>query len=209
MTYKLILIFTILLIIVSLVTLTAAIIHKTNEKTEVYSELLGSYVTLKPVIYERETINNFIETNPHYENFYDIYTENTNVSKTIIDYAIDHDIPIHIAFSLAWNESRYKITAIGPKNSNGTRDWGLFQLNDGYRESWTEEDFFNIDKNVSTGIEYLAYCIKETGNIEEGIGAYNKGVTGIKKYGLPEEYISNILVYEKKLDEELNEYLYN
>lgn len=182
-----------------------------NKKNIVRYDITQKNITIvkSPIVYGRTNINRLIYDNPHYEKFYDKYTKNHEITTKIINYAIDNNIPINIAFSIVWNESRYKINAVGPKNSNGTRDWGLLQLNDGFRHRWTRKDFFDIDKNIKTGMEYLAYCISRTGSLEKGIGAYNKGIRGIHKYGLPKKYISDILTYEKKLDIALNNYIYN
>jgi hypothetical protein len=35
------------------------------------------------------------------------------------------------ALAIAWCESRLEADVVGTRNANGTRDWGVFQLNDG------------------------------------------------------------------------------
>jgi soluble lytic murein transglycosylase-like protein len=135
--------------------------------------------------------------------FYTARTGNEEITNVIISHAVAHNIPVNLAFSLAWQESRYNPRAISGRNYYGTRDWGLFQLNDGGRPDWRSEDFFDIEKNASTAMAFLRYCIDEMGGVRMGLAAYNAGVYGVRQWGVPastKRHIHAILGYEKELD---------
>jgi hypothetical protein len=141
--------------------------------------------------------------------FFNQYTQDPHVSITIIQEALEYNIPVNIAFSIAWRESQFNSNAISPKNRNGSRDWGLFQLNDTYYK-WTHDDFFNIEKNVQAGVAHFEYCLEEMGDVPSALAAYNAGVFGIKTYGIPsstEKHVAIILEYEDELNKEFNKYV--
>lgn len=140
--------------------------------------------------------------------FFNQYTHNSVVSITIIQEAIKHQIPVNIAFSLAWRESRFDIDIVSSKNHNGSRDWGLFQLNDTYYK-WSHKDFFNIKKNTRAGLAHLEYCLDKTGNLQMALAAYNAGVNGVNN-GIPKttkKYVNIIFEHENQINEEFNKWL--
>jgi soluble lytic murein transglycosylase-like protein len=140
--------------------------------------------------------------------FYSRLTGSGRVASVILTEARRLDIPLHLAFALAWKESSYNPNAVSRPNKRGTRDWGLFQLNDGGRREWTEEDFFDVSKNAYSALFYLRYCIHEMGSVDMGLAAYNAGVYGVRKWGAPDStkrYVRSILAYEQKLDRIFNE----
>ncbi len=116
--------------------------------------------------------------------FYRQFSGSEGIAKTIMDRAIELELPVHIAFALAWRESRFDPKAVSPRNRGGTRDWGLFQLNDGGRRDWSADDFFDIDKNTHSALYYLRQCIAGMGSLELGLAAYNAGVYGVRTRGL-------------------------
>ena len=158
-------------------------------------------------------VNHTIQEFKNKENvvqFYSKFTRSEKIAKTIIQESLRHQVPVHIAISLAWKESRFTPNAVGRPNKMGTRDWGLFQLNDGHRSDWTREEFFNIEKNTRHALSYLSYCVKEMGNLKLGLAAYNAGIHGVRSQGVPastQQYIKEIFVYESILDLALNQFV--
>jgi soluble lytic murein transglycosylase-like protein len=135
--------------------------------------------------------------------FYASYTGNRSIAQVIVSEAVANQIPVNLAFSLAWAESRYNPRAISGRNVHGTRDWGLFQLNDGGRPSWNRDDFFDVGKNASSAMVFLRHCIDEMGSVRMGLAAYNAGVYGVRQWGVPastRRHVHAILTYEKELD---------
>ncbi|UKI53636.1 MAG: transglycosylase SLT domain-containing protein [Treponema sp.] len=61
----------------------------------------------------------------------------------ILEEAEKNDIPLSLAFALAYTESHYNVNAVN-KNRNSSIDRGLFQLNNRSFPQLKEEDFFNL-----------------------------------------------------------------
>lgn len=141
-------------------------------------------------------------------NFYNQFTGNWIISKTIIDNAIEYSVPIHIAFSIAWHESKFNPSAISTANRNGTRDWGLFQLNDSYRQNWTRSDFLNINLNSEEGLRHFKWGYDQVDDIILALKAYNAGMSRVINNSVPDstnDYVNSILEYESFLDKEFND----
>lgn len=139
--------------------------------------------------------------------FYSQYTNNWIISQEIIKRSIENEVPIHISFAIAWHESRFNPQAISQPNRDGSRDWGLFQLNDSYR-NWTQNHFFDIKLNTEEGIRYYKWCYDQTGNIISALQAYNAGLSRVLANRAPSStlrYVDSVLNYESMLDEEWNE----
>ncbi len=179
---------------------------KTTGKTAASKTLTDMAVNGAVLSYSIESYKNgysFID-------FYSQYTGDQEIARVILEESLELDVPVHVAFSLAWKESRFDHRAVSPPNRGGTRDWGLFQLNDGGRKNWTENDFFDIRKNTYSGLYYLRHCISEMGNLRLGLAAYNAGIYGVRNRGIPEStkhYIDSILEFESGLDDDFNHWI--
>jgi len=144
--------------------------------------------------------------------FFTYYTNNVHVSSSIVQESINQQVPITSAFALAWGESRFR-TQLTNTNGGHSTDWGLFQLNDGHRQSWTREDFFDVEKNTKEGIGYFAYSLRTfDGDLTLSIAGYNKGVENVRG-GAPSSYhtlshINNIIEYDHTLEIALNRFVY-
>jgi len=140
---------------------------------------------------------------PAVEWFYAHITENSTVARAILEYADKNDIPLSLAFALAYTESRYKTTAVN-HNTNGTIDRGLFQLNSASFPRLTENDFFDAETSAQYGLSHLRFCLTSAGNEIAALAMYNAGMNRIKNDGTPRRtlnYISNIMNYRQALDE--------
>ena len=136
-------------------------------------------------------------------NFYTQLTGNATVADAILTYASKNDIPLSLAFALAWGESRYKTTAVN-KNSNSSIDRGLFQLNNKSFPKIAEKDFFDPYVSARYGLAHLSFCLQTAGNEVSGLAMYNAGTVKVKKDGTPRHtlnYISGILNYRDTIDE--------
>ncbi len=138
--------------------------------------------------------------------FYSQYTRDREIARIILEESIEQDIPVNIAFALAWRESQFNARAVSRPNKGGSKDWGLFQLNDGHRQSWSRSEFFDIRKNTRTALVFLKYCIRVMGDTKLALAAYNRGIWGVRQGGVPPEtkrYVQSIISYGKKLDLDL------
>jgi len=142
-------------------------------------------------------------------NFYNQFVNDIEITTVILDKALTKGVPVNTIFAVAWKESKFNPKSVSKKNTNGSRDWGLFQLNDGVYK-WTREDFLNVSKNTDTAMDHLLYCLKETSDMGSALAAYNAGVHRILTRGAPsstELHVVDILEYEDFLNREFNEFI--
>ncbi len=135
----------------------------------------------------------------------DFYTEETGsaeIAQIILEEAQVQDIPLSLAFALAWVESRYNPFAVNHNSSSVDR--GLFQLNSRSFPEVAEDQFFNPALNASLGMEYLRQCLEAGESEIVALAMYNAGRTRVTQGGTPMmtlEYISLILDYRNQLEE--------
>lgn len=116
---------------------------------------------------------------------------NVNLSHDVQDYLFkrcsEYGIPSALMIALIDHESGFNPKAEG-KNSNGTYDRGLCQLNSAYYDTWmkklkyTTYDIYDPKTNIHCGCYVLGGYIRTTGTTREGMHkalmAYNMGAGG-------------------------------
>lgn len=138
--------------------------------------------------------------------FYTQITNNTDVTLAILENADKNDIPLSLAFALAYTESRYKVTAVNG-NKNKSIDRGLFQLNNNSFPYLSEEDFFNPYVSATYGMSHLRFCLDTAGNEISALAMYNAGTTKVRNNKTPQitlNYVSDIMNYREGLDQLFN-----
>jgi hypothetical protein len=133
--------------------------------------------------------------------FVQSYANKEKISKQksglMIHYALLYEVPINMAFSVAYNESRYNENAKNVLNKNGSYDYGIMQLN-----SLTFPDVkvnAPIDKNISQGLSYLKWCYDKNQSWDLAYVEYNCGA--IKNYeNVNKEHLNKIFSKERELD---------
>lgn len=146
------------------------------------------------------------ETRGAVEWFFIRITGRRNVAQAILSAANHENIPLTLAFALAYTESRYKPTARNT-NVNGSIDRGLFQLNDRTFPQLSESDFFDPAISARYGMRHLRYCIGVGKDEYIGVAMYNAGVRRVKAGQTPAStkvYVRNIRRYRAILDAEFN-----
>jgi len=144
----------------------------------------------------------------HVAEFLTALTGDPEVTKAIMQPALEHDVSLSTVFALAWVESRFTRDVVSRNYSSIDR--GLFQLNSKSFPLLTETDFFDPYTNARYGIEYLQWCIDHGGNEIVALAMYNAGKGRVEKGGTPRmtlDYISLILDYKENLEENLLDYL--
>lgn len=139
--------------------------------------------------------------------FYNNVTKNKEVTNAILTYADKNDIPLSLAFALAYTESRFKTRAVG-HNTNGTTDRGLFQLNSSSFPQLSEEDFFDPYTSAKYGLAHLKYCIRSGGNYISALAMYNAGQGRVSSNKTPQmtlNYIGNIINYQISLEQQFTD----
>lgn len=135
--------------------------------------------------------------------FYTNITGDTDVTMAILEYADKNSIPLSLAFSLAYAESRFNVKAVN-SNTNKSIDRGLFQLNDKSFPGLTEKDFFNPYVSAKCGMAHLRFCIDYAGNEIAGLAMYNAGSNKVRANNTPQRtlnYVSVIMNYREGLEE--------
>jgi len=143
-----------------------------------------------------------VHTRTAVEWFYTNVTGDQDVALAILQEADKNNIPLSLAFALAYSESRYRITAIN-RNTNASIDRGLFQLNNKSFPSLVEEDFFDPYISAKYGLSHLRFCLDTAGNEVSALAMYNAGTNRVRNNGTPQmtlNYISNIQSYREGLD---------
>lgn len=142
------------------------------------------------------------KTRPAVEWFYTHVTGSREVSLAILENADKNDIPLSMAFALAYGESNYKPTAVN-KNGNDTIDRGLFQLNNASFPRLSEEEFFNPQISAKYGMSHLRFCLDVAGNDVTALAMYNAGTNRVKNNSTPRStlnYVGKIERYRSSLD---------
>lgn len=83
-----------------------------------------------------------------------------------------------LLYTIARVESGLNPKAIGPLNSNGTRDYGIMQINEMHlpelaKHGIRKEDLLDPCTNINVGAWVLAGMVKRYGQTWESVGAYN------------------------------------
>lgn len=207
-------------------------VHSSFSKSEVKEDTSGVYTVdvMKPASIEvpshkdvSDIANTYLKYSPdpitslYNENvtrslvrkFFLNKTKSEKITDTILFYAEQENIPIGIAFSLAFVESSFRPT-VENVNKNASRDLGLFQLNTNTFRYMKKEDFFHLDTNVKAGIGYLKFAFSLDPDPKIALAIYNAGPSRPLRGIIPDstqKYIKKILAYSKKLEAEFSYYM--
>lgn len=135
--------------------------------------------------------------------FYNHITGDKVITNAILTEANNNDIPLSLAFALAFTESRFRPQATNV-NTNHSIDRGLFQLNNRSFPQIREKDFFNPAISAKYGMQHLRLCLKvANGNAALALAMYNAGATKVSNNKTPQTtvaYIGKIFGYREKLE---------
>lgn len=135
--------------------------------------------------------------------YYSRITNSRETAQAILKSADENDIPLSLAFALAHTESRYKTNAVH-KNTNGSVDRGLFQLNNNSFPKLNEGDFYDARTSAHYGLAHLRFCLNNAGNEIAALAMYNAGTNKVRRNSTPQitlNYISQIENYRSVLEE--------
>ncbi len=136
------------------------------------------------------------------EKFYSCIARNKDVALAILSEADKNDIPLSLAFALAYTESRYNPEAVN-NNVNTSIDRGLFQLNSNSFPELTEADFFDPYISAKYGMSHLKFCLSSAGNEVSALAMYNAGTGRVRSNKTPQStlnYVGKIMTYQKMLE---------
>ncbi|MDA3940065.1 MAG: transglycosylase SLT domain-containing protein [Spirochaetia bacterium] len=153
------------------------------------TEDLGLYIYRNPL-----TRHNIVS-------YLDKLTGSPKITDIILRNSSNNNIPVSLAFSLAFAESSYNPNAVNSNTSSIDR--GLFQLNSKSFPNLKEIDFFDPELNAKYGLAYLAKSIERGGNEIVGLAMYNAGSGRVTGSGTPKmtlDYISKIIDYRQEIE---------
>lgn len=129
------------------------------------------------------------------------------VANAILAEASKNDIPLSLAFALAYVESRFKPSAVN-RNQNSSIDRGLFQLNNNSFPKLNEDEFFNPEISAKYGLQHLRFCLDLAGKEVTALAMYNAGTNRVRKNNTPRStlnYVDAIMRYKAGLDSAFEE----
>ncbi len=133
--------------------------------------------------------------------FFTELTKSATVATAILEHSDRTGVPTSLAFALAFEESRFRVKAF---NDNGTSvDRGLFQLNSKTFPDLSISQFFDVETNVSKGLDHLDFCLRSGGNEVAALAMYNAGQNRVSGNGTPRrtlDYIFRITKYQENID---------
>jgi hypothetical protein len=106
-----------------------------------------------------------------------------DIQKYLYDKCKEYNVPYDLALGVIKVESNFNPSLIH-KNSNGSRDYGLFQINT-INHKWLSEelgiiDFLNPYQNIDAGVYMLSQLIKKYDNEHIVLMSYNMGERATK-----------------------------
>lgn len=101
------------------------------------------------------------------------------IKKLIVDEARKQGIPEYLALAVAAHESGFNNIAVSRKNTDGSRDHGVFQLNDKYHKL---KNVYDPIENIRYGIGMLKNGLKRNnGDVFKTLSDYNAGANATGK----------------------------
>lgn len=136
------------------------------------------------------------------------------LQKHIWDLCEENKIAYELVLAVIFAESEYNIEAKNV-NKNGSKDRGLMQINsrfqNGHAENAGVEEFdpYNPYQNIIVGVNILVTerdYWRDKGCCDEDVysytlGSFHYGREGVRKYGLPVNYINKITKYKEFLED--------
>jgi len=124
------------------------------------------------------------------------------IAELILDNALHYDVPPSLAFALAYEESKFEVSAMN-KNADSI-DRGLFQLNSKSFPKLTVQEFYDPAVNARNGVSHLRFCLDSGGNEVAALAMYNAGHGKVSRGATPRktlDYVYRILSTEEKIAE--------
>lgn len=111
----------------------------------------------------------------------------SQASNCWVDAGQRYGIEPWLLYSIAQHESKLRPLAVSPRNTDGTYDIGIMQVNSWWlpllrkRYGISESHLFEPCMNINVGAWILAQAVKSMGPNWEAVGAYNAGLKKTKR----------------------------
>lgn len=113
--------------------------------------------------------------------------------------AARHNVPFHLLRAIGYTESAFKERAIGPVNPNGTRDYGVMQINNRTAQHYGVplSSLLVPSINIDLAGRYMADTRRELGATwteSRWVSAYNAGSPTVLRSGIVNgDYVVRVL----------------
>lgn len=95
------------------------------------------------------------------------------IKQMIVEEATRQGVPVELAIAVAQQESGFNNKAVSKANTDGSRDHGVFQLNDRYHKL---KNIYDPIENIRYGVGMLREGLKKNkGNVQKTLSDYNAG----------------------------------
>lgn len=95
------------------------------------------------------------------------------IKQMIVEEATRQGVPVELAIAVAQQESGFNNKAVSKANTDGSRDHGVFQLNDKYHKL---KNIYDPVENIRYGVGMLREGLKKNkGNVQKTLSDYNAG----------------------------------
>lgn len=103
-----------------------------------------------------------------------------DIVQAIIDSATRNGVPVNVALGIAAHESGFNPNATN-KNTNGTTDWGVMQLNDVTVQTLGVSNPLDPIQNIEAGVSLIGQYIRKYGDVATALWAYASGPGAVAK----------------------------
>ena len=103
------------------------------------------------------------------------------VKALILAIALEYGVPPEFALAIAFTENwTLNPRAVSPPNRNGTRDWGVFQLNENY---FCMVAWYDPETNIRQGVRHIRWLMEHprTCTWWSVAVAYNAGINRLSR----------------------------
>ena len=109
------------------------------------------------------------------------------IQAMITSAANQYGVPASLALAVAQVESGFNPNAVSPTNSNGTTDYGVFQINSSNLSSLgITSDPLDPQANIDAGVSLLASLYSQyDGDVTQTLWAYNAGPGSVASGNMP------------------------
>lgn len=154
----------------------------------VETHIIREYIAVTP-----NSIVTLMEDKPFYDRVIKYLEDeigDRSIATWLADYCMYYEVNPFLAVSLMRVESEYTDRAISRPNQNGTRDYGLFQLNSSVYRRLTVRELLNPKNNIRLGVSHLAKDLKSQPSVVQALYAYNAGPSRVREGKIPATTLS-------------------
>lgn len=118
------------------------------------------------------------------------------IQQMIVDAANRYGVPPNLALGIASHESGFNPNAVNTANPNGTKDWGVMQLNDTTVKTMGVTNPLDPEQNIDAGVSLLSSLLNRYGgDPNQALWAYASGPGNVGPGKTPNSIAQNFINY--------------